>query len=192
MVAVPSCHQLWRVDRALYGFRRSPRLWSRFRDKRLRDARIGSGLGCLRLRQSRADANVWAIVYEGPNGETEIRGYLNIYVDDVLYVGLFDEIRAVQSWLTSEWKASDLTWASEDSVLRFLGLVEIMLVDGGVKICQQAFVDELICHHKLQDAKGYGTPVHRSGFWASVRSRSSTIPLSSCDELKPSRVSCCG
>ena len=43
----------------------------------------------------------------------------------------------------------------------FLGL-EIMLVDGGpdggVKIGQQAYVDELIRHHKLQDAKGYGTP----------------------------------
>ena len=30
--------------------------------------------------------------------------------------------------------------------------------DGGVKIGQQAYVDELIRHHKLQDAKGYGTP----------------------------------
>ena len=28
--------RLWRVDRALYGFRRSPRLWGRFRDKRLK------------------------------------------------------------------------------------------------------------------------------------------------------------
>ncbi|CAE7733563.1 unnamed protein product [Symbiodinium sp. CCMP2592] len=131
MVLVPYCYQLWRVDRALYGFRRSPRLWSRFRDRRLRDARVPCGLGHLRLRQSRADAIFWAIVYEGANGESEVRGSMNIYVDDVLYGGSEDEILLVQQWLTSEWKASDLTWATEDSVLRFLGL-EIMLVKDGV------------------------------------------------------------
>ena len=157
MVSVPNCNQLWRVDRALYGFRRSPRLWSKFRDKRLRDARVEFDRGHLQLRQSRADANVWAIVYVTPGGDPVVRGYLNIYVDDVLYVGLPGEIQAMQRWLTSEWKASDLTWANDHSVLRFLGL-EIMLVDGGVKIGQQAYVDELIRHHKLQDAKGYGTP----------------------------------
>ena len=113
MVSVPSCHQLWRVDRALYGFRRSPRLWSKFRDRRLRDACIPFGPGFLRLRQTRADANVWAIVYK-KNGEVqEVRGYLNIYVDDVLYAGLSEEIRAIHQWLTTEWKASDLTWASK-------------------------------------------------------------------------------
>ena len=157
MVLVPYCYQLWRVDRALYGFRRSPRLWSRFRDKRLLGARIQFMGGYLFLRQSKADANVWGVVYVDSDGGSEIRAYLNIYVDDVLYVGNEPEIVAVHQWLTSEWKASDLTWATKDSVLRFLGL-EITLVEGGVKIGQQAYVDELIRHHKLQDAKGYGTP----------------------------------
>ena len=32
--------RLWEVDRALYGFRRLPRLWGRFRDPRLRKANI--------------------------------------------------------------------------------------------------------------------------------------------------------
>ena len=157
MVSVPHCNQLWRVDRALYGFRRSPRLWSKFRDRRLRDARIAFDQGCLLLRQSRADANVWALVFQGPAGNEEVRGYLNIYVDDVLYVGLPDEIQVVQVWLTSEWKASDLTWASKGGILRFLGL-EIQLVEGGVKIGQQAYIEELIRHHSLQEAKGHGTP----------------------------------
>ena len=157
MVAVPSCHQLWRVDRALYGFRRSPRLWSKFRDRRLRAARVPFQQGHLLLQQSRADANVWAVIYEGPSGDREVRGYLNIYVDDVLYVGLPGEIQTLQLWLTSEWKASDLTWASKGAILRFLGL-EIQLVEGGVKIGQQAYVDELIRHHKLQEVRGHGTP----------------------------------
>ena len=63
--------QLWRVDRALYGFRRSPRLWGRFRDKRLRSARIPFGDGYIYLRQHRADENIWsarAVGANGPNG----------------------------------------------------------------------------------------------------------------------------
>ena len=98
-------------------------------------------------------------------------------------MGLSDEIQLVQNWLTSGWKASDLTWASEDSVFRFLGL-EIMLVEGGVKIGQQAFVDQLIRRHKLQETKGYGTLARRSGSWVSARSRSWTTRPNSCEGLK--------
>ena len=50
--------QLWRVDRALYGFRRSPRLWGRFRDKRLRDAKIMFEGGFIYLTQHEADENI--------------------------------------------------------------------------------------------------------------------------------------
>ena len=157
LVVVPYCYQLWRVDRALYGFRRSPRLWSKFRDRRLRAARVPHGEGFLSLRQCKADENVWAIVYQEPNRQEEVKGYMNIYVDDVLYVGIPEIILVLQQWLTSEWKASDLTWASEKEIIRFLGL-EVGLYQGGVKIGQQAYVDELIRHHKLQDARGYGTP----------------------------------
>ncbi|CAE7297817.1 unnamed protein product, partial [Symbiodinium sp. KB8] len=157
LVVVPYCYQLWRVDRALYGFRRSPRLWSKFRDRRLRAARIPHGDGFIVLKQCKADENVWAMVFVKTDGSEDIRGYMNIYVDDVLYVGLERDILLVQGWLTSEWKASDLTWASEDEIIRFLGL-EIGLFRGGVKIGQQAYVDELIRHHKLQDARGYSTP----------------------------------
>ncbi|CAE7621651.1 unnamed protein product [Symbiodinium sp. CCMP2592] len=129
LVAVPYCYQLWRVDRALYGFRRSPRLWSKFRDRRLRGAKVAYGQGFLVLRQSRADTNVWSIVYEVDGAEPEIKGYLNIYVDDVLYVGIAEVIEVVQSWLTSEWKASDLTWASEGSGSWLLGECDESPVD---------------------------------------------------------------
>ena len=112
LVVVPYCYQLWRVDRALYGFRRSPRLWSKFRDKRLLSAKIPFGQGHLMLKQSKADANVWAVTYVGPQENVEVRAYLNIYVDDVLYAGNPDEILAVHKWLTSEWKASELSWAT--------------------------------------------------------------------------------
>ncbi|CAE7442809.1 GIP, partial [Symbiodinium necroappetens] len=114
--------RLWRVDRALYGFRRSPRLWGRFRDRRLRAAKIPYNDGYIYLRQHRADENIWSAVVVTANGCEETQAYVNVYVDDILYVGLQGVIVAIHSWLTEEWKASPLTWASTTSPLRFLGL----------------------------------------------------------------------
>ena len=156
LARVPYSLQLWRVDRALYGFRRSPRLWSRFRDRRLKAARIPYGAGFLLLRQSRADANVWAITYE-LDGEEEILGYLNIYVDDVLYVGQAQAILAVQEWLTQDWKASELSWATSESSIRFLGL-EIEASEGRVKISQCGYIKELLRHHDQAEGPGHATP----------------------------------
>ncbi|CAE7288644.1 GIP, partial [Symbiodinium sp. KB8] len=156
LARVPYSLQLWRVDRALYGFRRSPRLWSRFRDRRLKAARIPYGAGFLLLCQSRADANVWAITYV-LDGKEEILGYLNIYVDDVLYVGQAQVIFAVQEWLTQDWKASELSWATSESAIRFLGL-EIEASEGRVKINQCGYIKELLRHHDQAEGPGHATP----------------------------------
>ena len=80
-----------------------------------------------------------------------------MYVDDVLYVGEPAVIEAVQVRLTSEWKASPLTWASEDSTVRFLGL-EIGRSGNSVKIHQRGYVEELLRHHGLSDTRGHLTP----------------------------------
>ena len=39
---------------------------------------------------------MWAIVFVKADGSEDIRGYMNIYVDDVLYVGLEEDILLVQ------------------------------------------------------------------------------------------------
>ena len=150
--------QLWRVDRALYGFRRSPRLWGRFRDKRLRKAKIPYGNGYLYLQQHKADENVWSIKFVATDSEETTVGHINIYVDDILYVGLGPVIEAVQKWLTEEWKASELTWATANATIRFLGL-EIGRTDtGGVRLHQKGYIQELLRHHGDQVTRSYGTP----------------------------------
>ena len=96
--------QLWRVDRALYGFRRSPRLWGRFRDKRLRSARIPFGDGYIYLRQHKADENIWSARAVRAEGAERVVAYLNVYVGDLLYMGEPGVIEVIHAWLTSEWK----------------------------------------------------------------------------------------
>ena len=87
-----------------------------------------------------------------------VRAYINVYVDDILYVGEAPVLCVLQTWLTSEWKASDLTWASQETYIRFLGL-EIGRTDkGGVIIHQRGYIDELLRHHGLTEARGYLTP----------------------------------
>ncbi|CAE7314814.1 GIP, partial [Symbiodinium sp. CCMP2592] len=72
--------RLWRVDRALYGFRRSPRLWGRFRDKRLRNAKIPYGDGYIYLKQHKADENIWSVCVVSADGSINVRAYVNVYV----------------------------------------------------------------------------------------------------------------
>ena len=66
-------------------------------------------------------------------------------------------IETVHRWLTSEWKASPLTWASEEASLRFLGL-EIGRVGECVMIHQRGYIEELLRHHGLTEVKGHLTP----------------------------------
>ena len=150
--------QLWRVDRALYGFRRSPRLWGRFRDKRLRSARIPFGDGYIYLRQHRADENIWSARAVGANGAERVVAYLNVYVDDLLYMGEPGVIEVIHEWLTSEWKASPLTWGDESSTIRFLGLEISRTACGGVRLHQRGYIEELLRHHSLSEERGYATP----------------------------------
>ena len=87
LAKVQNATQLWRVDRALYGFCRSPRLRGRFRDKRLRAAKIPFQEGYLYLKQHRADENIWSVCAVTKEGSMSVRAYINVYVDDILYVG---------------------------------------------------------------------------------------------------------
>ncbi|CAE7381230.1 GIP [Symbiodinium natans] len=161
---IPFAKCLFRVDRALYGFRRSPKLWSTFRDNRLRRARFKVGELDAFLRQHRADENVWSVVVmtPGPDGtmQEEVRAFVNVYVDDILYLGEEEVVAATHGWITQEWKASDLTWASMEQPVRFLGL-EIYETLNGFKIGQTGYISEVLRHYDVQ-GHGHGTPCPQS------------------------------
>ncbi|CAE7212252.1 unnamed protein product [Symbiodinium microadriaticum] len=90
--------RLWRVDRALYGFRRSPRLWGKFRDRRLRAAKIFYNDGYIYLRQHRADENIWSAVVVTADGDTGVESI-------TAHLGINDE--SVEEWLLGENEASE-------------------------------------------------------------------------------------
>ena len=154
--------KLYRVDRALYGFRRSPRLWGLFRDARLRAATFNVKGSAVVLKKLTADENVWKVVSsDGMTEGSEVTiAYIVIYVDDIMYLGEPSVIYDIHEWLSSEWKASDLTWASAKEGIRFLGL-EIYKRKAGYFMCQLGYLTELLRHHGLGTGPGAKTPCPR-------------------------------
>ena len=154
MAEVPCADQLFRVDRALYGFRRSPRLWGLYRDGRLRRGEFACGSSRAVLRQLRTDENTWAIMLIH---NEEIIGYITVYVDDLLYVGTVEAITAAHTWLASEWKTSGLAWIGQDEPVRFLG-TELLRSTDGFSLSQRGYLNEVLKHHGLLEAPGSLTP----------------------------------
>ena len=95
-------------QKAVYGFRRSPRLWGLCRDRHLADFVIEAEEGILHLVPLQSEPNLWKIVETkvGLDGQAQLRGLLLTYVDDIFIVA-DDEVRAatlekiMQTWSTS-------------------------------------------------------------------------------------------
>ena len=72
--------EAWEVDRALYGLRESPAVWSDFRRQRLKKAKVPWKDGFLTLRASIVDPEVWMILYSTEDGPDVLTGVLVTYV----------------------------------------------------------------------------------------------------------------
>ena len=158
----PEWDWLYRVDKALYGFRRSPRLWGLFRDARFRDAQLRIGNNAAVLKRLTADENVWKVVKVPQTSQNQEKtiAYIIVYVDDIMYLGPPSVISAVHKWLSSDWTASSLTWASSSGGIRFLEL-EVYKRRSGYLMCQLGYLTELLRHHELNNGPGARTPCPR-------------------------------
>ena len=92
----------WWVRKALYGLPTSPRDWSNYRDKELRETVLEWNGGRYCLFQSKADESLWFLrsVFEG--GVGEIAGLLVVYVDDLAFFSPQAFGRAVHCCSSSE------------------------------------------------------------------------------------------
>ena len=80
----------WKLHRAVYGLRVSPRLWGKERDLQLRGMRFNNGGVRMRAIQSSIDVALWILVedvLQDFDHKRRTYGYLLTYVDDFLLVG---------------------------------------------------------------------------------------------------------
>ena len=91
-----------------------------------------------------SDSQVWKIL--DSNDEKNVKGYLLVYVDDVLIVGEPTAIQACYRWFADRWECDELATLRPDNPLRFLGM-ELFRTTNGFELGQKGFVQELLRSH---------------------------------------------
>ena len=91
-------HEVWRLVRALYELRESPRLWSSHRDRLLQSLRITLEDGEAYLCQTEAEQNLWRVLQVSPGEDSPdvCIAYVLIYVDGILIAASLKVLRAVE------------------------------------------------------------------------------------------------
>ena len=113
--------------KAVYGFRRSPRLWGNCRDETLVDLEIpwieeGENVK-LQLDQLLSEQNLWRIqtAPEESGLPGKLKGLIMTYVDDMFVVGVPGLVEKVMTAIQEKWKTSPPDSVSEVPI-RFLGM----------------------------------------------------------------------
>ena len=110
--------ELWRIERAVYGLRQSPKWWGDFRDATLRSSSWDGVEGKTRFVQSTVEGNVWKIVTESE----KVVGFMIIYVDDIMLLSSKEEAEKAYTWIRQQWQCTPLQQALEDRPITFLGV----------------------------------------------------------------------
>ena len=122
------------VDKALYGLRQSPRCWGVYRDGRLLQMKSKNGI---HFAPSAAEPNLWQI-----RSEHALKGFLLVYVDDMLVSAAPEVLPVVLGMLREEWQTSEPEHIAESPV-KFLGM-ELRQKDGEFFAMQEPYVEDKV------------------------------------------------
>ena len=139
--------EVWRLVRALYGLRESPRLWAIYRDGLLQTLRVKLDEGEAYLKQTDIESNLWTVLEICPEQDQDVCiAYILVYVDDILIAATRKVLLAVARTLRETWKTSELCILSPSEPIRFLGL-DVSVVENGFSLNQRGYVEEVIRAH---------------------------------------------
>ena len=146
----------YQAVKAVYGLRQAPRKWGRHRDKKLLQMRTPEGYV---FRPSASEPNLWRIlkVPEGTNAleieefESELYGFMVVYVDDIIVLSREEIVIAVQKELQREWDTSTPEWLGKVPA-KFLGM-EISEHEKGFLTSQAAYIQDKTSSMGVKDSK---------------------------------------
>ena len=142
----------WTLDRAVYGLRESPALWSAERDARLGEAVWTVGKATYHLRRCSSDSQLWVLTEKDKNS---ILGLLTVYVDDFLLQAPEGKIRsAFLEKLKTVWTLTKEEVLSTTHPITFLGIEFEMRDNGDIFWHQQAFIKSLLDKYGMSQVKG--------------------------------------
>ncbi len=146
---------LWQPTKALYGFRKSPRLWGCHRDSILRGKEIEIEGKKLKMTQFLSEPNLWKIGKKEEEGEEElerleeVRAMMLVYVDDIFMVGERRILEEMVKTIQQEWNTSTPEWVMKEPV-RFLGM-EISQQEGVWLATQRNYTKDLLKRNLGED-----------------------------------------
>ena len=135
--------QVFLVKRPLYGLREAPSLWAAYRTEQLSKIRIPFEAGYLVLKPL-------MILYDHGPDDPVLYGIIVCYVDDLLYLALFEVVQAIHAVISGIWPCSTLEFAAQVGGIRYLGM-ELEVFDGAFTLGQRGYVENLVKSHGLAE-----------------------------------------
>ena len=150
--------------RAIYGLRRSPRLWSLCRDEKLQEMRIEDGEGRkkkrYKLEQLQSEPNLWKIIEDEREEalhqeDQEVAGLLMTYVDDLFIVSSGGLVEKVIKEIQRTWTTSAPERIGKKAV-KFLGMDIKKIKEEGKEeevwcISQESYLRDLLAKEGNED-----------------------------------------
>ena len=160
--------------RAVYGFRRSPRLWGDHRDGVMKTIKVE--VSCegqvlqLVLEPLESEPNLWKVVQaEGENQRTlqeefQLYGMVMTYVDDIFITGRQAVVDALLKEFQKIWTTSKPEWVSSTPV-RFLGMEITKEMNAETQreawfITQESYIKDLV-NRQEEEVKEKKIPISR-------------------------------
>ena len=151
---------IWKLNKALYGLRTSPKAWEEERDKKLKDLSWETNGEQVGLTVVDTTHCVWVIkkwTEEGFTGEP--LGMVIAYVDDIIAVGEQDQLDGMKAALDVLYtmKVSGAIPAKYEpgiEPLKFLGCFIERLPSRELIMHQKSYIDHCFKINKLEELKG--------------------------------------
>ena len=171
--------------KAVYGFRRSPRLWGQCRDETLETLEIPVVIDgreqILMLTPMRSEPNLWMIKrkqdIQSHFTEGSLHGLLMTYVDDTFVVGSLEVVNQTLQEIQKVWKTSDPERVSEIPI-KFLGMQVSKYKEGESseeiwRVDQESYVKDLLSKEEVVKQKT--VPITRDQCSTSVPQQLPTV-----------------
>ena len=153
---------VWRLKKALYGLRTSPKAWEEERDQKLGQLKWDGPHGKVGLVKVESANCVWMIQALDDKACSNPLGMVIAYVDDIFAVGEQDQLDGMKAELDKLYvmKTSGFIPSTHDpevEPLRFLGCLIERIPSGQIIMHQRSYIDHCLKSNDMEKLKGLTT-----------------------------------
>ena len=153
---------VWKLKKALYGLRTSPKAWGEERDQKLGQVKWDTPQGKVGLVKVESANCVWRIQALNDKTGSNPLGMVIAYVDDIIAVGEQDQLDGMKAELDKLYvmKTSGFIPSKYDpevEPLRFLGCLIERIPSGQIITHQRSYIDHCLKANDMEKLKGLTT-----------------------------------